>query len=316
MMRFALVHMLLGTTLVEPPPPEPREGNIGFEWDAPEQCPDEEQVYAMVSERMPASLHESGARLDVIARVRETPDKKWSLRVWFITDDGTKTRDLVDEDCQLLADAVAILVAARLQPASDAAAVDEQVQPSPPELQRNDSAAEQTYETQRIFVDSHLFGLTFVPHLGDGTSLKEPTFYNKIERPDLAQKYTRRRRAKIGLLVVGPVMMAGGLATALGVSLRPTRSGSTIDEFEAASREESRNLAIGLGVGVPLAVLGMGATLTGALLRRDPINVAEAQALARSYNLALKKRLGLPEHFEVNVSGDRSRFGFSISGAF
>jgi hypothetical protein len=90
---------------------------VGFEWDAPAQCPTADEVEAMVHERVGAPVHEDGqARLDVIARVRRSDDGGWALRLWVIDEDGTHRRDLEDDDCAVLAEAAATMVAVFVAP--------------------------------------------------------------------------------------------------------------------------------------------------------------------------------------------------------
>jgi hypothetical protein len=96
------------------PAPSP---SVGFEWDAPADCPSAEDVEALVAERVGAPLREGeGDRLDVIARVRRADDGRFTMRVWIIDATGTHRRDVDDADCALLAEAAATMVAVFVQP--------------------------------------------------------------------------------------------------------------------------------------------------------------------------------------------------------
>ncbi len=89
---------------------------VGFEWDAPTGCPEAEAVRAQVEARIDRPV-DKGQRsnLEVIARVRKTDDGRWDMRLWFITPEGTRHRDVTDESCELLAETAATLVALRVQ---------------------------------------------------------------------------------------------------------------------------------------------------------------------------------------------------------
>lgn len=111
-----LVGLLLAGALA-PANPEPA---VAFEWDAPRQCPSQEEVDAKVELGVGAPLSsDRSRRLDVIARVRraeaEGAQPTWALRIWFITDEETRRRDLENPDCDLLADAAATLVALNVE---------------------------------------------------------------------------------------------------------------------------------------------------------------------------------------------------------
>jgi hypothetical protein len=102
------------SVLVGAPAPSP---SVGFEWDAPAQCPSAEAVEALVVDRVGAPLREGeGDRLDVIARVRRTDDGRFAMRVWIIDTNGTHRRDVEDADCALLAEAAATMVAVFVEP--------------------------------------------------------------------------------------------------------------------------------------------------------------------------------------------------------
>lgn len=126
--------MLLLSSLISV---EPSQSTIGFEWDAPDACPSPASVVERVQARLGATLSQGRSRrLDVIARVRSDHDRSWSLRVWFITDEGTRHRDLADESCELLADAAATLIAINidsLSPRDVEAEVADESAPTQPE---------------------------------------------------------------------------------------------------------------------------------------------------------------------------------------
>ncbi|MEM6290514.1 MAG: hypothetical protein AAGA54_04585 [Myxococcota bacterium] len=106
--------------------------DVGFEWDAPSQCPSEVAVAEMVRARVGAPVREGEtARLDAIARVRRTDDGRWALRLWVIDEEGTHRRDVEDESCALLAETAATMVAMFVAPSPDR--VPESVEPEPAE---------------------------------------------------------------------------------------------------------------------------------------------------------------------------------------
>ncbi len=77
----------------------------------------------MVRERVGAPVRSAdGARLNAIARVRETETGGWALRLWVIDDEGTHRRDVEDESCVLLAEAAATMVAVFVEPEVEAEA--------------------------------------------------------------------------------------------------------------------------------------------------------------------------------------------------
>jgi hypothetical protein len=93
-------------------------GGVEFAWDAPsEGCPDEASVVAELERLLGGPVAEqSDRRLSAIARVRREADGAWDLRLWTVTSDATLQRSMVGEDCQVLAEAAALLAAMAIDP--------------------------------------------------------------------------------------------------------------------------------------------------------------------------------------------------------
>jgi hypothetical protein len=123
-------------------------GGVEFAWDAPsEACPSEAEVVAELERLLGGPVAEQGdRRLSAIARVRREADGVWDLRLWTVTNDATRQRSMVGEDCAVLAEAAALLAAMAIDPnvlaragASDAAVeqaeqareIDAQPEPEP-----------------------------------------------------------------------------------------------------------------------------------------------------------------------------------------
>jgi hypothetical protein len=106
------------------------DAGIEFAWDAPsDACPSEAQVVAELERLLGGPVAEQGdRRLSAIARVRREANGAWDLRLWTVTSDATRQRSMVGEDCEVLAQAAALLAAMAIDPsvlermgASDAA---------------------------------------------------------------------------------------------------------------------------------------------------------------------------------------------------
>lgn len=123
--RFALVQWL-GAAQVPAPPQEP------FEWAAPPECPERGVVLEAISRRLGRPLTAEEARVEarVVRRARG-----FTLRLQLQAGGRGETREVVDASCAALADVVAVLVAAAVEPESG-------LVPGPPlEAEREDEAA-------------------------------------------------------------------------------------------------------------------------------------------------------------------------------
>jgi len=107
--RFALAP-LLGAVQV-PAPPE-----IALEWAAPKECPDREAVLTAISRRLGRPLEPGEAEVE--ARVVRDGARGFTLRLRLTAGERGETREVADPSCAALADAVAVLVAAAVEPAS------------------------------------------------------------------------------------------------------------------------------------------------------------------------------------------------------
>lgn len=108
----------------------PAGGGVEFAWDAPsEDCPSEAEVVTELERLLGGPVAEQGdRRLSAIARVRREADGAWDLRLWTVTNTATRQRSMTGADCEVLAEAAALLAAMAIDPsvlehagASDAA---------------------------------------------------------------------------------------------------------------------------------------------------------------------------------------------------
>lgn len=92
---------------------------VELRWDAPKRCPDEAALREQVDEILGGSLALPRPRpLSVIAVVRDERETL-SLRVFAVTEAGTRERALrYDRDCGLLTRAAAVVIAITIDPAS------------------------------------------------------------------------------------------------------------------------------------------------------------------------------------------------------
>lgn len=92
---------------------------MDLRWDAPRHCPDEEALRKQVDEFLGGSLALPRPRpLSVIAVVRDEGETL-SLRVFTVSDAGTRERALrYGRDCGLLTRAAAVVIAITIDPAS------------------------------------------------------------------------------------------------------------------------------------------------------------------------------------------------------
>ena len=93
-------------------------GNVEFRWDAPaDRCPSEAEVLAQLERLLGGPVADQGdRRLTAIARVRQESDGRWDLLLWTITEDETSQRSMSGEDCDVLAEAAALLAAMAIDP--------------------------------------------------------------------------------------------------------------------------------------------------------------------------------------------------------
>ena len=92
---------------------------VDLRWDAPKRCPDEAALREQVDEILGGTLTQPRSRqLSVIAVVRDEGETL-ALRVFAVTEAGTRERALrYDRDCALLTRAAAVVIAITIDPAS------------------------------------------------------------------------------------------------------------------------------------------------------------------------------------------------------
>lgn len=100
-------------------PASASRGRVDFTWDAPgDGCPAEPHVLAEVERLLGGAVAEQGGRrLSAIARARRETNGRWNLRLTIITEEGTfHRREMLGDDCEVLADAAALLAAMAIDP--------------------------------------------------------------------------------------------------------------------------------------------------------------------------------------------------------
>lgn len=115
---------------------DPSGGGVEFEWDAPAgQCPTQGEVVSTLERLLGGPVAAQGTgRLAVIARVRQEQGE-WDLRLWTVSDASTSQRSMRGADCDVLAEAAALLAALAIDPAV---------------LGRADASDEARQEVQRV----------------------------------------------------------------------------------------------------------------------------------------------------------------------
>lgn len=117
----ALLSGLLAAALVAHLDTAPAGGGrpVDLRWDAPKRCPDEAALREQVDEILGGTLTQPRSRqLSVIAVVRDERETL-ALRVFAVTEAGTRERALrYDRDCGLLTRAAAVVIAITIDPAS------------------------------------------------------------------------------------------------------------------------------------------------------------------------------------------------------
>ena len=140
----------------------------------------------------------------------------------------------------------------------------------------------------------------FSPRLGSGQPLPGPTFYEYVDRPDLATKYRARQRRKRILLGVGGGLVALGTGLTLGyIGVQDRRSGNAL-----------------LGSGVSLLFAGFIPLGFGAAMSPHPVGPEVVQALVRDKNRRLRISLGLPAELRITPLASRDVAGAQLSARF
>ena len=123
--------------------------------------------------------------------------------------------------------------------------------------------------------------------------LEGAAFYRKVGREDLAHEYELRSRRRIGMMVLGGLVVAGGAIGSIAVA---SQSGPdcalgsagfgqcVVDSGNAGRARISEAAAIGIGAGLA----GGALLLAGALLDPNPVSAPEMRRLADLYNQKLK----------------------------
>ena len=147
----------------------------------------------------------------------------------------------------------------------------------------------------------------FHPRTGGGKPLDGAEFYRYVGEDELAQKFRRRRAARIGVGVGAAVTSVAGLSLMLGYGLGKglAVASRTCDQeygtpehdmCEAANKDESRRvLKVGLGGGGALLVGGVVMSIVAARINPHPVSSSEAVGMARGFNDRLRQELGLPK---------------------
>jgi hypothetical protein len=115
-----------------------------------------------------------------------------------------------------------------------------------------------------------------------GTILDGAAFYEKVGRPDLAERYESILQWKSGLTWGGVAAIVAGVLTA---SLTPMDM-----DLEGGIDSPDRTWVL---VGAGLTVGGITAMVVGALLNPHPVTYREAHRMADDYNDSLRRELGL-----------------------
>ncbi|WAS90490.1 hypothetical protein [Nannocystis punicea] len=108
LVRLALAP-LLGAAQV-PTPPE-----VALEWRAPPGCPERDEVLAAIGRRLGRPLTPDEAEVE--ATVMRDAGRGFTLRLRLTAGERGETRTVTDPSCAALADVVALLVAAAVEPA-------------------------------------------------------------------------------------------------------------------------------------------------------------------------------------------------------
>jgi len=118
---FALASLLAAAQVPEPPPA------AALQWTAPRECPDAAALQTRISRRLGRPLADGEATLE--ARVLRLGTRGYTLHLRLAAGERRELREVTDASCAALADLVALLVAAAVEPAP--AAVDSSGGPEP-----------------------------------------------------------------------------------------------------------------------------------------------------------------------------------------
>lgn len=85
-------------------------------WDAPRSCPDSAFVHARLEQLLPGMSPEIGGKVRIDARVTRRSDDEYRLSLTVRDGGGTRTREASARDCELLAEATALIAATFVGP--------------------------------------------------------------------------------------------------------------------------------------------------------------------------------------------------------
>jgi hypothetical protein len=123
-------------------------------------------------------------------------------------------------------------------------------------------------------------------------------FYETVGRADYAAFARRRAKVKLGLLVSGIVVAAGGAGMAIGGGVMAYAPATCLAQNVYGKCTDERKPMAGyalLGVGGGLAAAGLVTIIVAAVLDRGPISAQETYSLGLEHNRKLRQRLGLPD---------------------
>lgn len=269
--------------------PSATPASVDFRWDAPvEGCPSEAAVQAELERLLGGSLDEMEARrLTVIARVRAEDDGTWDARLWTVTPEETRYREIRDASCALVADASALIAAMIIDPAALAAA-DAEVKTAADSAESAsvevDAAPEETREESQASAESSEVEPEPAP-------APEPVQPTSVSEPE---PRTRRLRASVqanggiafdGRPALGPHV---GLGFALGV-------GAGLGEFELAVGPPSETSLDEGFPGASLTVTQVHGALRGCYdLRKHP-RVAFTGCGGVEFGALVGRSAGIPD---------------------
>ncbi|MCC6808731.1 MAG: hypothetical protein IT381_15000 [Deltaproteobacteria bacterium] len=153
-------------------------------------------------------------------------------------------------------------------------------------------------------------------------------FYNRVERPDLADKYKSRKATKLGLGITGAIVVpAGVLMTVFGslISPMPIR-GACLRYIAPGNYYMCADYSYAPSPALPLLIVGPTAMAAGLsfiiaaiALKTHPITAAEGRELVDAHNSKLRERAeaGTRVSFDVpSVGITPNGVGFQWGGSF
>lgn len=151
--------------------------------------------------------------------------------------------------------------------------------------------------------------------------LEAEQFYSVIGRPELGALYRERvRRGIAGIATGGGLVLAGGVYALTTLMLMDHCSTSDPNFGDCVDAEDGRVArTIGIGVGVSLVGVVVGAVGIHYLRTAHPISEAEAQQLGEGYNDDLRRRHGLPtaqRELRLAPYASASGAGVALGGEF